>query len=76
MKRTRTTVRATLVLSVVAIVAVLAPGALAASNAAVGTLPSSVPAGATTSYSFTLRTTGGSASSFNLTAPTLSLIHI
>jgi|RhiMetdeSRZDD1v2_1073273.scaffolds.fasta_scaffold68333_2 hypothetical protein len=70
MKRTRTTVRATLVLSVVAIVAVLAPGALAASNAAVGTLPSSVPAGATTSYSFTLRTTGGSASSFNLTAPT------
>jgi len=69
MKRTRTTVRATLVLSVVAVIAVLAPGALAASNAAVGTLPASVHAGATESYTFTLATTGGSASSFNLNAP-------
>lgn len=71
MKHIRSTVRATLVLTVVAVVAFLVvPGALAASNAAVGTLPASVHAGATESYTFTLRTTGGSASSFNLTAPT------
>jgi len=69
MKRFRTTIRATLALTVVALVAVLAPGAMAASNAAVGTLPANVPAGATTSTTFTLKTTGGSASSFNLTAP-------
>src|SRR5262249_19054568 len=45
------------------------PGAFASSNSAVGTLPASVHAGATESYTFTLKTTGGSASSFNLNAP-------
>src|SRR5262245_58092520 len=70
MKRIRSTFRATLVTTMVATVAFLVvPGAFASSNSAVGTLPASVHAGATESYTFTLKTTGGSASSFNLNAP-------
>jgi hypothetical protein len=57
---------------VVAIVAAIAvaPSALAASTTVVGTIsPPSVPAGATRDLTFTLRTTSGQVSSFNLTAP-------
>jgi hypothetical protein len=72
MKRTRARLfGATLVLVLVAAaVALLGPTASAVSGTAVGTLsPSPVLAGTTTSYTFTLSTTGGQASSFNLTAP-------
>jgi hypothetical protein len=49
---------------------VVAPSALAATATAVGTIsPSSVPAGATRALTFTLGTTSGQVSSFNLTAP-------
>jgi hypothetical protein len=72
MKRTRFRVLGTtlvLVLSAV-VVGLLGPTASAASGTAVGTLtPSPVLAGTTTSYTFTLNTTSGQASSFNLTAP-------
>jgi hypothetical protein len=71
MKEIHRTVRAAVALAVVAAAAVLiAPAASAASGTAVGTLtPSPVLAGTTSSYTFTLRTTSGQASSFNLTAP-------
>jgi hypothetical protein len=72
MKRTRSHAMGTtlvLVLSAV-VVGLLGPTASAASGTAVGTLsPSPVFAGTTTSYTFTLRTTSGQSSSFNLTAP-------
>jgi hypothetical protein len=71
MKQIHRTVRAALAVAVVAVTPVLiGPAASAASGTAVGTLsPSPVLAGTTTSYTFTLKTTSGQASSFNLTAP-------
>jgi hypothetical protein len=62
---------APLVLTLVVAAIAVAPSALAAPGAVVGTIsPSSVPAGATTGLSFTLQPTSGQVSSFNLTAPT------
>lgn len=46
-----------------------APTAFASSGTAVGTVTPSVGAGTTKTYTFTLSTTSGQASSFNLTAP-------
>jgi hypothetical protein len=62
---------APLVLTLVVAAIAIAPAALAASGTVVGTIsPSSVPAGAAADLSFTLKTTSGQVSSFNLTAPT------
>ena len=61
---------APLVLTLVVAAIAVAPSALAASTTVVGTIsPTSVPAGATRDLTFTLRTTSGQVSSFNLTAP-------
>jgi len=62
---------APLVLTLVVAAIAVAPSALAASGTVVGTIsPSSVPAGAAADLTFTLKTTSGQVSSFNLTAPT------
>ncbi len=62
---------APLLLTLVVAAIAVAPSALAASGTVVGTIsPSSVPAGAAADLTFTLKTTSGQVSSFNLTAPT------
>jgi hypothetical protein len=59
-----------LTVSLLAAAIAIAPSALAAPNAVVGTLnPDSVPAGASRTVAFTMTTTSGTARSFNLTAP-------
>src|SRR5436190_17562322 len=61
---------APLVLTLVVSAIAVAPSALAGSTTAVGAIsPSSIPSGATRALTFTLGTTSGQVSSFNLTAP-------